>query len=87
MTVVDQHALHERVLYERFSRRHDERAEIPIQRLLVPEVVELTASNKTWLLDSRDVLAREGLLVDDFGGASIAVHGIPALLDRADPRS
>jgi DNA mismatch repair protein MutL len=38
------------------------------------------------LLDGRGVLAEEGLLLEDFGGHAVAVHGIPAALDRADPR-
>lgn len=86
LVVVDQHALHERVLYERLLRRHDARASAPVQRLLVPEPLELSPSDKDWLLEHRDALASEGLLLDDFGGRSIAVHGIPAVLRGASPQ-
>ncbi len=85
IVVVDQHALHERVLYERFKRRSEGRP-MQVQRLLVPEVVELSPTDKAWLLDAQDALAGEGLLFEDFGGNAIAVGGIPAVLDRADPR-
>ncbi len=83
MVVVDQHALHERVLYERFKAR-DAQREIQVQRLLVPEVLELIPTDKAYLLDAAQELAQEGFLVQDFGGDSIAVQGIPALLGRAN---
>jgi len=85
LVVVDQHALHERVLYERFTRRAEGRP-MQVQGLLVPEVLELSPTDKAWLLDARDSLAQEGLVLEDFGGIAVAVHGIPAALDRADPR-
>lgn len=86
IVVVDQHALHERVLYERFRRRHDERA-TRVQQLLVPEIIDLAASDKEWLLASKEDLAAEGFLIEDFGGLSISVLGIPAVLGRAQPQS
>jgi DNA mismatch repair protein MutL len=86
MVVVDQHALHERVLYERFRDRHAARGSVLVQNLLVPEVLELAPSDKAWLLDQQEVLAEEGLRVEDFGGRAIAIHGVPALLGRIAPR-
>ena len=86
IVVVDQHALHERVLYERLVKQHDRRGEVAVQRLLVPEVVELGPDDKQWLLDHRDDLASEGFLVEDFGGRAVAVQGVPAVLHRASPR-
>ena len=85
LIVVDQHALHERVLYERFKGRAADRP-MQVQGLLVPEVLELSPTDKAWLLDASDALAQEGLVFMDFGGNAVAVHGIPAALDRADPR-
>lgn len=85
IVVVDQHALHERVLYEQFKARHDSR-ETKVQRLLVPEVLELSATDKDWLLSAQDSLAGEGLLIEDFGGNSLAVQGIPVVLHKANPR-
>jgi DNA mismatch repair protein MutL len=86
LALIDQHALHERVVYERLKRRHDEGGKVEIQRLLVPAVVELPAPDKHWLLEAADELAAEGLLLDDFGGNAIVVRGVPAALGRrADP--
>ncbi|MFO1052347.1 MAG: DNA mismatch repair endonuclease MutL [Planctomycetota bacterium] len=87
VVVVDQHALHERVLYERLLRRHAARGAAAVQRLLVPEVIELQPVDKEWLLAHRGELAEEGLLLDDFGGRAIAVHGMPAVLGRCAPRA
>ncbi|MBI5849950.1 MAG: DNA mismatch repair endonuclease MutL [Planctomycetes bacterium] len=86
LCVVDQHALHERVLYERLLRQHDARDEVLVQRLLLPEIVEVTPTDKAWLLEHQDELAAEGFLVDDFGGRAVAVHGIPAVLRKASPK-
>ena len=84
LVVVDQHALHERVLYEQLEAQHRDRS-VDVQRLLVPEVLELVAADKAYLLEAREALAEEGFLVEDFGGNSVAVQGIPAVLDRARP--
>ncbi len=85
LLVVDQHALHERVLYERLQRQHTAR-EAAVQRLLLPAVVEVTPSEKAWLLGAAEDLAAEGFLVADFGPGAIAVQGLPAVLGRIDPK-
>ncbi len=84
MVVIDQHALHERVLYEDFKARQAGKP-VQVQRLLVPEVVSLSAGDKEYLLSARAILAEEGFLIDDFSGDDLAIQGIPALLRRARP--
>jgi DNA mismatch repair protein MutL len=83
MIVVDQHALHERVIYEQLRARAAR--EVAVQRLLLPAIVELTAEDKAYVLEARDTLRDEGFLVDDFGGLAVAIHGVPALLARTAP--
>jgi DNA mismatch repair protein MutL len=83
LMVVDQHALHERILYEKMTRRAPQG--VSVQRLLVPEILELSAADKTYLLEAREALAEVGFLLSDFGGNAVAVQGIPALLARARP--
>ena len=85
LVIVDQHALHERVLYERFKKRHEGRGAL-VQRLLTPEVLEVAPIDKAWLLEVKDDLAAEGLLLEDFGGHSVALHGLPAVLGSASGR-
>src|SRR5690606_28149179 len=62
LLVVDQHALHERVVYERLVRQHQARA-VKVQRLLTPTVVEVTPQEQAWLVEMREALQQEGLLV------------------------
>ena len=84
LLVVDQHALHERVVYEELCRQHRARA-IQVQRLLAPAVVAVSPSELAWVADHGDALAAEGLLVEPFGPGAVAVHGVPAVLARLDP--
>jgi DNA mismatch repair protein MutL len=84
LLVVDQHALHERVVYEQLRAQHRARA-VQVQRLLVPVVVEVQPREQAWLESVREQLAAEGLLVDSFGPRTVAVQGVPAVLAKADP--
>ncbi|HZN38486.1 MAG TPA: DNA mismatch repair endonuclease MutL [Planctomycetota bacterium] len=84
LLVVDQHALHERVVYERLRAQHEARA-VKVQRLLVPAVVDVSPTEQAWLQSAREELAAEGLLVDVFGPSSVAVQGLPTVLGKVDP--
>ncbi|MEC7583440.1 MAG: DNA mismatch repair endonuclease MutL [Planctomycetota bacterium] len=84
LMVVDQHALHERVVYERLRAEH-RRREVQVQRLLTPVAVSLSPTEKAWVLEAAEVLRAGGLEVDDFGPDAVAVHTLPAVLQAADP--
>lgn len=84
MLLVDQHALHERILYEKFRQQVGEQA-VEVQQLLVPEPVELTALQVGLLLEHRDVLRELGLLVEEFGNQCVLLQGFPSLLRRIKP--
>ena len=86
MVVIDQHALHERVLYERVCARvlADE-SPLESQRLLVPEPVSLTPAERTATLEAAETLAKIGIEVEDFGGETILVHSYPAMLANMSP--
>ena len=79
MVIVDQHAAHERLVYERLKRQMAEHG-ITAQALLIPEIVELSAHDAARLLEMADELARFGLTIEAFGGAAIAVRETPAIL-------
>ncbi|HJZ92865.1 MAG TPA: DNA mismatch repair endonuclease MutL [Gemmataceae bacterium] len=81
MLVVDQHALHERILYEQLRSRLRE-GRLDVQRLLIPEPVELTMEQAAAVLEAKAQLAELGLDVEDFGGGTVAVSSYPALLSR-----
>lgn len=79
MVIVDQHAAHERLVYERLKRQMAENG-ITAQALLIPEIVELSPSDAARLLDAAPELARFGLVIEPFGGAAIVVRETPAIL-------
>jgi len=86
MVVIDQHALHERVMYERIRENvlgGDGR--LQTQRMLVPEPVSLTPAERSVALESKDLLTRIGIEIDDFGGDTILISGYPAMLGKTPP--
>lgn len=84
VTVIDQHALHERILYERLRNRVLD-GSVEVQRLLVPRTVELSAREVALLEEHTDLLQELGLPIEQFGGTTIAISGLPTMLQRAAP--
>ncbi|AUM74926.1 DNA mismatch repair endonuclease MutL [Paracoccus jeotgali] len=83
MIIVDQHAAHERLVYERLKVQAEQTG-IASQALLIPEIVELPEACAARILAVAEDLARLGLHVESFGGNAVAVREIPALLGRLD---
>lgn len=79
IVIVDQHAAHERLVYERLKHQMAENG-VPVQALLIPEIVELSSGDAALLLDHSDMLGKLGLGIEPFGGAAIAVRETPACL-------
>ena len=79
LVIVDQHALHERVLYSRLQRELAE-GRIESQRLLVPETVTLDPSDHERALEMADELRGLGLDLDEFGDDTLAVRAVPVVL-------
>lgn len=84
MVVIDQHALHERILYE-FLREKVLGGALESQALLVPEPVDLTPAEAVAVIDARDVLADLGVGVEPFGGDTVLVSSYPAMLGNFRP--
>jgi DNA mismatch repair protein MutL len=84
VTIIDQHALHERILYEQLRQRVAAGA-IETQNLLVPEPVDLSPAETAAVLEHRDVLAELGVKVEPFGGNTLLVAGYPAMLANMNP--
>jgi DNA mismatch repair protein MutL len=80
LAIIDQHVAHERILFEQISERLTGRA-LEAQRLLTPIVLELGAGEHQTLLAHAEPLGRLGFDVEDFGGSSLRVVSVPALLD------
>ncbi len=81
LVVIDQHALHERILYEQLKRRILA-GPLESQRLLVPEPVDLSAAEAALALEHAETLEQLGLQVEPFGGDTVLVLSQPVLLAR-----
>ena len=84
MVVIDQHALHERVLYEQLRSRLSAGA-METQRLLIPEPVALPPAEVAAALEAKQTLAQLGIEIEPFGGDTILVSSYPAMLASISP--
>ena len=79
LCIIDQHVAHERVLFERIMQKLSTQS-LESQRLLIPVVLELAAAERAALVAKAEALARFGFEIEEFGGDSIKVTSVPALL-------
>jgi len=84
LVIIDQHALHERIMYEELLARVS-RGPLEAQRLLIPEVVDVSTTQLALLEQIQPLLARLGIEVAAFGPASVAVHAFPSFLEKLEP--
>jgi DNA mismatch repair protein MutL len=83
IVIVDQHAAHERIVYERLKRQRAENG-VARQILLSPLVVDCEADAAALLVERADQLKDLGLIVEGFGPGAVLVREAPALIDAAD---
>ncbi len=83
--LIDQHAAHERVLFERLLAQHEQASQMPVQTLLNPAAVDLPPAAARLLADQLPLLQHLGFHVESFGLSSFLVRAIPSLLARLDP--
>ncbi|MCK4623842.1 MAG: DNA mismatch repair endonuclease MutL [Phycisphaerae bacterium] len=79
LVVIDQHALHERIIFDELKSRLSA-GKLASQRLLIPETVEVGEADKAVLSERAGVLEQFGLEITEFGPGSVAVHALPSLL-------
>ncbi len=84
MVVIDQHALHERILYEQLKEKFGS-GKLESQKLLVPEPVSLPPAEAAAVLESANVLEQLGITVEPFGGDTVLVTAYPAILANQNP--
>jgi DNA mismatch repair protein MutL len=84
LEIIDQHALHERILYEQLRERVLA-GRLESQRLLVPEPVTLTPAEAAAAIEAQETLSRLGIEVQPFGGDTVLVSSYPAMLGRLNP--
>lgn len=86
MVIVDQHAAHERLVYEKLKRQMSENG-VARQALLIPEIIEFSAGDCARLLEIANDLEKFGLGIEPFGGSAIAVRETPAILGQVDAKA
>ena len=84
--IIDQHALHERILYEQLKSKLTS-GPVPAQKLLIPETIELAAFQAEMVLSRQEELLQLGFEIRGFGGNTILVESFPALLGRKSPKT
>ena len=84
MAVIDQHALHERILYEELREKALARR-LEVQRLLVPETLNLSPQEFAAVTAATETLKQIGVEVESFGGETLLVRSYPAILGRRKP--
>ena len=82
--IVDQHAAHERIVMEKLKQSLMNNQQVATQILLIPEIVDLSLSDKTRILENADGLKQLGLVVEEFGTTAVIVREVPALLKDCD---
>jgi DNA mismatch repair protein MutL len=86
MVIVDQHAAHERLVYEKLKNQMAENG-VASQALLIPEIIELSDGDCARLLEVSEELAGFGLGIEPFGGGAIAVRETPAILGEVNAKA
>ena len=84
LVLVDQHAAHERILFEEMRRRMESQ-EVPAQRLLLPITLQVAPRDADWLLANLDAIARTGIGLEPFGPATFKIDALPPFLNPSDP--
>ncbi len=85
ITVIDQHALHERIMYEHLRSRVLAR-DVESQRLLLPDTIEMSPAEAEVLVERAELLAEFGLGIESFGGGTVLLTSYPVMLAKADLR-
>ncbi len=86
LVLLDQHAAHERILFEQMMNRIESNAAAPSQKLLLPETVELPPRDAQFLREQLPALTRLGVGLSEFGERTFLLDALPPFVKAADPR-
>jgi DNA mismatch repair protein MutL len=84
LVLVDQHAAHERILFEEMLHRMEQQG-VPTQRLLLPLTLQVTPRDADWINQHLDVLNRAGIALEPFGTGTFKVDSLPTFLRGSEP--
>lgn len=85
MYLIDQHAAHERIYYEKYLEQYG-KSKVQSQNSLVPIIIELSLSEKSGVLQNINLFTKLGYEIEDFGGNSIALRAIPVIYGNPNPK-
>ncbi len=86
LVLLDQHAAHERILFEQMLNRIEQGGLAPSQKLLLPETIELPPRDAQFLREQLAVLTRLGVGLSEFGERTFLLDALPPFVKAADPR-
>ena len=86
LVLLDQHAAHERILFEQMLSRLEANELAPSQKLLLPETVEVSARDASFIRDQLPALSRLGVGLSEFGERTFLLDALPPFVHAADPR-
>src|SRR5260370_30257550 len=84
LVLVDQHAAHERILFEDLRRRMEEQG-VPAQKLLLPQTFDLPPRDADWIERNMSILQRMGIGIESFGPDNFKIDSLPSFLNVSDP--
>ncbi|HEX4653437.1 MAG TPA: DNA mismatch repair endonuclease MutL [Candidatus Udaeobacter sp.] len=84
LVLVDQHAAHERILFEELRRRMEEQG-VATQKLLLPQTFDVTPRDADWIESNMSTLQRMGIGIESFGPGSFKIDSVPSFLNVSDP--
>jgi DNA mismatch repair protein MutL len=84
LVLVDQHAAHERILFEELRRRMEEQG-VPTQRLLLPQTFDLPPRDADWIDRNMSILQKMGIGIESFGPNTFKIDSLPSFLNVSDP--
>ena len=86
MYIIDQHAAHERIMYEKIKKNYYSGGEKDSQILLLPDIINLTHKEKAIVKENIDMFTRAGFMIEEFGENTIRLIGVPTICMELDTK-
>lgn len=84
--LVDQHAAHEKILFEKYLKQIEE-GNIIVQPLLIPTLIDLSIDDYCYYEENKEIFSRSGFNIEEFGGTTVSIKEVPYFLGRLDPKN
>ncbi len=84
LVLVDQHAAHERILFEELRRRMEDQG-VPSQRLLIPLTIQVSPRDHDWIMQNTATLQKMGIAIEQFGAGTFKIDALPQFIRAPDP--